>query len=88
MRDDFKKGKTSYACFDKNGQVGFYYPNTGEIIADPGNEYTNEKFAWKYSFDKTAFEKATGWTRWMENNPSMPHNNPPDDDIYDTNGLK
>lgn len=88
LRYDFKKDHTTFACFDKDGNVGFYNPNTGEIVADPSNENASPKYAWKNSFDQTAFEKATGWTRWMEKNPSMPHNNPPDDDIYDTNGLR
>lgn len=87
LRMDFNKEHTTFACFDKDGNVGFYNPNTCEIIANPGNEYASPKFAWKNSFEQTAFEKATGWTRWMVKNPAMPNNNPPVDDIWDTNGL-
>ncbi|MBO5618900.1 MAG: hypothetical protein J5902_02830 [Paludibacteraceae bacterium] len=87
LRIDFKKEHTSFACVDKDGNIGFYHPETGAITANPGNEYASPKFAWKNSFGQTAFEKATGWTRWMEKNPAMPNNNPPDDNYWDTNGL-
>ena len=87
LRVDFDKEHTAFGCFDKDGNVGFYYPETGAIVADPGNQFANPKYAWQYSFGQTAFEKTTGWTRWLEKNPAMPNNNPPDDNIWDTNGL-
>ena len=87
LRVDFNKEHTTFACYDKDGNVGFYNPQTGAIVADPGNKFASEKYAWKNSFGQTAFEKATGWTRWMEKNPAMPNSNPPVDNIWDTNGL-
>ena len=87
LRADFNKEHISFGCVDKNGNVGFYYPETGAIVADPGNQFASPRYAWQYSFGQTAFEQTTGWTRWLEKNPAMPHNNPPDDNIWDTNGL-
>ena len=87
LRADFNVEHTSFACVDKDGNVGFYNPQTDTIVASPGHEFANGKYAWKNSFGQTAFEKATGWTRWLERNPAMPNNNPPDDNIWDTNGL-
>lgn len=87
LRADFNKEHTSFACFDKNGDIGFYYPENETIVASPGHKYASEKYAWKNSFGQSAFDKTVGWTRWLERNPAMPNNNPPDDNIWDTNGL-
>ena len=87
LRLDFNKEHTSFACVDKDGNIGFYYPETGAITATPGNQFASPKYAWQNSFGQTAFDKTAGWTRWLERNPAMPNNNPPDDNFWDTNGL-
>ena len=33
--------------------------------------------SWAATYNKTAFDKATGWSKWMKKNPGLPKNNPP-----------
>ena len=37
----------------------------------------NNLYSWKNGYSLTAFEKATGWTRWIMKNRDLPQKNPP-----------
>ena len=40
-------------------------------------ENVNPLYSWANGYSLTAFEKATGWTRWIMKNRALPQNNPP-----------
>ena len=40
-------------------------------------ENVNPLYSWTNGYSLTAFEKATGWTRWIMKNRDLPQNNPP-----------
>ncbi len=84
---DSSTGEVCYECVDKDGNLGWFYPNTGEILVDY-EKRKHKNYSWANSFGKTVFEQTTGWSRWMEKNPAMPFNNPPIDEIWDTNGVE
>lgn len=42
---------------------------------------------WANSYQQTNFDKATGWSKWMEKNPGLPDGNPPAKDYRDRIGI-
>ena len=88
LQTDFSLEDTDpgFECRDETGALWYFNPNAtaGQPVwhqsADP---YTDAKYAWQYSYSESAFEKATGWTRWLRQNPVMPYDNPPHGDDND-----
>ena len=37
----------------------------------------NKDMNWNDTYRTTAFDKATGWSKWMKANTGIPYNNPP-----------
>ena len=85
---DFNPKNSERYCYGENGKVGIFNPQTGEIRIDEGNTYANAKYSWQNSYEKTVFDQQTGWTRWLRKNPAMPYKNRPDDQVWDTNGIR
>lgn len=62
-------------CIDNNGQYWIFNPATDMFTRDKEN--VNPLYSWANGYSLTAFEKATGWTRWIMKNRDLPQNNPP-----------
>lgn len=77
-----EEGLGMFECYDYLGRLGYYYraDNTVQLSDDKRDDGDKPLYAWKNSYDKTKFEKETGWTRWLKRNPVMP------DDINDYEG--
>ncbi|MBR1503691.1 MAG: hypothetical protein IJ618_07415 [Prevotella sp.] len=63
------------SCIDNNGQYWFYDAETDMFTRDKSN--ADSQYSWANGYSLTAFEKATGWTRWILKNRDLPQNNPP-----------
>ncbi len=63
-------------CYDSNG-LSFYYNVVNRTWRLGTLDETNVNAAWENTYETTAFDKATKWSRWLKLNPYFPINNPP-----------
>ena len=63
-------------CYGSDGNM--YYYNTNNSTWKKGDPKDFDKDAkWDSSYYTTAFDKATGWSKWMMKNTCFPTGNPP-----------
>ena len=55
-------------------------PGDNQRIFDKKHPHSASYKSWAETYEKTAFDKATGWSQWMKKNPGLPIGNPPTDD--------
>lgn len=84
IQDDFDGGKDYFICYDYQGNPWEFRPE-GTNTWTRSNQNNLIVYNWKYSYDKSAFDQHTGWTKWLKINPVMPFNNPPQGDDGDSN---
>lgn len=63
-------------CNGSNGFLYYYVVATGLWELGPVEAY-DENSQWNITYRTTAFDKATGWSKWLEKNTEFPTGNPP-----------
>ena len=71
---DYITSWSESALYDwRNEDERVIYINNYDIKRSKNKTYMN----WNDTYRTTAFDKATGWSKWMKANTGIPYNNPP-----------
>ena len=76
LRNGSPDNNKEIQCYDSNG-LSFYYNVVNRTWRLGTLDETNVNAAWENTYETTAFDKATKWSRWLKLNPYFPLKNPP-----------
>ena len=76
LRADIPNSAGKISCNESNGYYYYYTPGESTCELDT-EEPRDANRAWDNSYRTTAFDKTTGWSKWLETNTHFPTKNPP-----------